>query len=191
MVLCTDPSVSCDDVFDPAIQESITSSRWQVDFSLNNIDAEGWTYAYDFATLNRIGAGDSKPTMNSYVRRRKWRFTEQKASGAAGLDEVTQRNEDRKSKAAEKSRQADKFGGYVPRNKQATPLQASGLTSTGLSGGRSGRNGADQQLDEDSAAGLARLRETDAEIDQGIDSIAQTLDRVANIAGAMREEVHT
>jgi hypothetical protein len=186
LVLCTDPTVPCDDVFDPAIQESITNSRWQVDFSLNGIDADGWTYAYDFATLNRVGAGDSKPTMNSYVRRRKWRFMEQKASAAAGLGDVVQRNEDRKDKAAEKSRQADRFGGYVPRNKTSTPLQASGLTSTGLAG--RGRDSADQQLDEDSAAGLAKIKETDAEIDQGIDQIANTLDRVANIAGAMKEE---
>lgn len=77
LVLCSDTSVSCNDVFEPSQQD--INSRWQIDFSLNGIDAEGWTYAYDFATLNRIGAGENKPKANCYVRRRKWRYTEGKS----------------------------------------------------------------------------------------------------------------
>ena len=33
-------------------------NRWIIDFSLAGIDAEGWTYAYDFAYLNKHGAGE-------------------------------------------------------------------------------------------------------------------------------------
>jgi hypothetical protein len=87
LVLCTDTSVSCDDVFDPALQESIENSKWSVDFSLSGIDAEGWTYAYDFATLNTTGVGDATPKWNSYVRRRKWRFVEKNSGGGSALDE--------------------------------------------------------------------------------------------------------
>ncbi len=87
LVLCTDPTVSCDDVFDPAQQESIENSRWAIDFSLAGIDAEGWTYAYDFATLNKSGAGDSTPKWNSYVRRRKWRYVDKQTSAGGAIDE--------------------------------------------------------------------------------------------------------
>lgn len=102
---------------------------------------------------------------------------------------VQQRNDERKIKAGEKSRQAEKFGGYIPRSKGGSVnLQSSGLASANLAGGR---KGAEQQLDEDSAAGLARVRETDAEIDEGIDNIAQTLDRIAQISTQMYEETNT
>lgn len=99
---------------------------------------------------------------------------------------VSQRNEERKNKAAA-SRQADKFGGYVSRNKNAAALQETGLTSTSLTGGR--RGAADQELDAESAAGLARVKETDAEIDAGIDAISRTMDNIANLSSQMRDEV--
>lgn len=44
MVLCTDPSVAVDDLFDPNIQEKLEFNHWVVDFSLSGIDGEGWTY---------------------------------------------------------------------------------------------------------------------------------------------------
>lgn len=46
-------------------------------------------------------------------------------------------------------------------------------------------------LDEDSAAGLAKLRSKDAEIDAGIDAISRTIDNLANIGAAMKDEVNT
>lgn len=46
-----------------------------------------------------------------------------------------------------------------------------------------------QALDEDSAAGMARLREKDAEIDAGIDSISRTIDNLSSIGSAMKDEV--
>ena len=87
LVLCTDPGMTCDDLFDPAIQESVENSKWAVDFSLTGIDAEGWTYARDFATLNKSGVGDTAPKWDSYVRRRKWRYVEKSLSGSGALDE--------------------------------------------------------------------------------------------------------
>ena len=53
-----------------------------------------------------------------------------------------------------------------------------------------GRNKApDQQLDATSAAGLARLKAEEAEIDAGIDSISKSLDNLANIASTIKDEV--
>jgi hypothetical protein len=57
------------------LQASIPDTRWQVDYSIAEIDAEGWTYGYDFGALNK-GKGERSAKWNSYVRRRKWRFTE-------------------------------------------------------------------------------------------------------------------
>lgn len=68
-------------------------------------------------------------------------------------------------------------------------MNASGLTSAGMMGQGAGRNDPSQTLDEDSAAGLAKLREQDAEIDAGIDQISRTIDNLTNIAGAMKDEV--
>jgi hypothetical protein len=87
LALCTDPNVQCDDLFDPTEQERLTNSKWQVDFSLTGIDAEGWTYAYDFATLNKVGAGDPAPKWNSYVRRRKWRYVDKASGNGTDLNE--------------------------------------------------------------------------------------------------------
>lgn len=86
MVLCTNTSMSCEDAFDPYIQANVPNSSWKVDYSLTGIDAEGWTYAFDFLVLNKNGAGDSAPKWNSYVRRRKWRYSD-KQSGGAAVDE--------------------------------------------------------------------------------------------------------
>lgn len=79
--------------------------------------------------------------------------------------------------------QAEKIG-YVPRQQQAT-LKASGLTSAGMVRGKR----EDQELDEESAAGLAQVHATDAEIDAGITAISGTLDNIAVIATHMRTEV--
>lgn len=97
---------------------------------------------------------------------------------------MSQRNEARKAKAAEKSKNADKIG-YVPRNKQTTNASASGLSSAGMVRGKD----SSQQLDAESAAGLAKLKDEDAEIDAGIDAISKTIDNLNNIAGQMKDEV--
>ena len=52
------------------------------------------------------------------------------------------RNDERKTKASNNSRQAEKIG-YVPRNKQAASMAASGLTSAGMMG-KGGRGDPDQ-----------------------------------------------
>jgi hypothetical protein len=85
MTLCTDPSIGAPDVFDPNALQTAESS-WSIDYSLANIDAEGWTYAFDFATLNRSGTGEVKAKWNSYVRRRKWRYSD-RGKGGGALDE--------------------------------------------------------------------------------------------------------
>lgn len=54
---------------------------------------------------------------------------------------VTARNDERKVKAAANNKHAEKIG-YVPRNKQAASMQASGLSSAGMMG--KGRNDPDQ-----------------------------------------------
>ena len=89
MVLCTDTSIPCNDVFDPVQAEQMENSRWIVDFTLSGIDSDGWTYAFDLKTLNKVGSGDAAPKWNSYVRRRKWRMVDRTGKGgaASGLDE--------------------------------------------------------------------------------------------------------
>jgi hypothetical protein len=57
LVLCTNPTVEAPRIFDPATQSKIADSSWIIDFSLTNIDAEGWTYGGDFGSLNSKGSG--------------------------------------------------------------------------------------------------------------------------------------
>jgi hypothetical protein len=183
-VLCNAPTVTVPDIF-----QKTGGENWMIDYSLSGIDAEGWTYAYDFATLNKTGAGEPKPAWNSYVRRRKWRFQQKKsaASENAAMNEVRERNQARMDKLKPKTggaSQADKIG-YVPRAQQAKMAQ-SGLTNTRMGGVK-----ADEELDEDSAAGLAQLKANDAEIDQGMDRISSALDRIGNIASAMGQETRS
>lgn len=78
LVLVSDPSISADNIFDPKIQGAGTS--WVVDYQALNVDAEGWTYSYDFSTLNKNGTGLNKHGFNTYVRRRKWKYTDKKSS---------------------------------------------------------------------------------------------------------------
>ncbi len=87
LVLCSDPNLTCNDLFDPAVQEKVEKSQWNVDFTLSNLDGEGWTYGYDFASLNKTGAGESSAKWNSYVRRRKWKYADRGGAGSAALNE--------------------------------------------------------------------------------------------------------
>jgi hypothetical protein len=75
------------------------------------------------------------------------------------------------------STQADKIG-YKPRNKG---LSESGLTAT--------KKGAEEGLDEGTRAGLAKLKQNDAEIDESLDDLGNSLDTIAAIAKQMNEEV--
>ena len=49
----------------------------------------------------------------------------------------------------------------------------------------------EEELDADSAEGLAQLKANDKEIDQGIDSISSALDRLAGISSAMNSETRS
>jgi hypothetical protein len=50
------------------------------------------------------------------------------------------------------------------------------------------RKADDQELDEASAAGLARLKAKDEDIDRGIDDISRAIDRIGNMASEIRNE---
>jgi len=52
--LCSNPTIEAPELFVPSVQQSIPNSSWKVDFSLSGIDGDGWTYAYDFASLNKV-----------------------------------------------------------------------------------------------------------------------------------------
>lgn len=71
--------------------------------------------------------------------------------------------------------------GYVPRDKVPI-LVETGLNSRGKSD--------DQELDLDSAEGLARLRAKDAEIDDSLGEVLRVVDNLDNISKAMNEEVN-
>lgn len=80
LVLFADPYTTCNDVFDPYQEATRSDSRWGVDHTVPCIDAEGWSYSFDFLTLNRLGAGEACPKWNSFVRRRKWKYAETPAT---------------------------------------------------------------------------------------------------------------
>ena len=164
------------DLFDPKLQATIPDTRWSVDFSLSDIDAEGWTYGYDSLTLNK-GKGDRQAKWNSYVRRRKWRFTDSSGKNSEAVNEIKARNDARTAKSG--SSQAEKIG-YVPRS------QLKSMAESGFS--KSNKN---EDLDDDSKAGLGRLQQNDSEIDQGLDEISNSLDTLTSISQAMNEEART
>lgn len=66
-------------------------------------------------------------------------------------------------------------------------MTASGLTSTSMAG-KNGRVG--QDLDPNSAEGLAKLKAKDAEIDKGLNVVGNQLDTLGNIARTINEEVN-
>lgn len=74
LVQCADPEKECNDLFDPEIVAKMDNSTWIVDYSASDIDGDGWTYGFDFASLNKDGIGESSAKFNSFVRRRKWRY---------------------------------------------------------------------------------------------------------------------
>lgn len=80
--------------------------------------------------------------------------------------------------------------GYVPRDK--VNLQASGLTSAGMMHSRSALFGAQadpsQDLDDETATRLSKVKQSDADIDRGVDDISRTIDSLARIAGDMGAE---
>lgn len=186
MVLCNDPSMPCTDLFDPQLQEGMEASKWNIDFSLSGIDAEGWTYAYDFATLNKSGAGETAPKWNTYVRRRKWRFLEKTGGGSEALNKVRERNNERYSKQSNSQTGSEKIG-YIPRNKQTKPLATSGLSSAGFVS--KGKRKDQEQLDAESASELRGVKQRDVEIDAGIDAIARQIDNLGSMATTIKDQV--
>jgi hypothetical protein len=183
MTLCSNPSSKAPELFDPA-SHSPGVSKWDIDFNLAGIDHEGWTYAADFAYLNKHGAGSPQPAWNSYARRRKWKYSDK--SGNEVMDGVRTRQKERQSQ-----RQAAAAAANQTQNEKiAAPSRANigNMKSTGYtSAGRNNRN--KEELDQESQDGLARINQKDAEIDQGINIIANELDGLADIANSMKEEV--
>ena len=81
MTLCSNPATKAPQLFDPSNQVSMENSKWAIDFSLAGIDIEGWTYAKDFAYLNKHGAGSPSGGWSDKVRRRKWKYSDTKVHG--------------------------------------------------------------------------------------------------------------
>jgi hypothetical protein len=179
-VLCNDPSLAApDDLFNPELQQD-SDSGWMIDFSLTGIDAEGWTYAYDFNALNTKGVGKPAADWNCYVRRRKWRYNDTRHENAQ-ISEIRERHQQRLEKIRPRNAQGAEKIGYVPRAQQAK-MTASGLTSSVQKINKK------EELDDESAQGLAGLRANDQEINQALEHIGASLDRVGAVAEGMGYE---
>lgn len=117
------------------------------------------------------------------------------------------RNDERKLSNASNHKHIDGVG-YVPRDRQES-IKDTGLTSAGMLSDHETEHEVSivtsptgepnhelcsyilvfQKLDDASAAGLARLQDKDAKIDQGIDRLDHTIDNIAAISSAMKHEV--
>lgn len=186
--LCSNPAIEAPELFVPSIQHTIPNSPWKIDHSLTGIDEEGWTYASDFSSLNKTGVGEAKANWKTYVRRRKWKYTEATLGSSARVADIQARHATRAGKNTNNnntgSTQGEKIG-YVSRQ-QVAGLKQTGLVSSSMM--NKNKNNPDQILDEESAEGLKEVERDDAEIDAGIDSIDSSLDRLNIIAGHMKDE---
>lgn len=63
------------------------------------------------------------------------------------------------------------------------------LKETGLSSNAMGNRKGKEELDDETRAGLGRMQQNDAEIDNGVGLIANSLDNLGKIAEQMNEEV--
>lgn len=85
--LCSNPTVAAQNVFNPkAGKDEGANVNWVIDYSHTGIDGEGWTYAYDNATLIKNNGGESSRKWNQYARRRKWCLEEKKDANSAGVN---------------------------------------------------------------------------------------------------------
>ena len=183
-----DPSIMAPDLFDPAIQHEIPNSRWNIDFSVGGIDADGWTYGKSFESLAKNGGGDAKSGWNSKARRRKWKYIERAGGGTDSMNGIRARQASRQASnmaKAQQSVQAEKIG-FVPRAKGGRVTNVEFKAS-----GHVHANKDDETLDEESKAGLERLNATDREIDDMVDEVSGQLDRLHDMAGAFNEEIRS
>lgn len=186
MVLCSDPTIAAPALFDPLLYSKAIGSNgsnfaagWKIDFTVIGLDAEGWTYAKNYKTLNKRGKSFSSCGLTTYVRRRKWKFEEKK--GNEIFDSILERQNIR----AERCRAANIHGatqsyssiGYTPRG-SASKFKSSGLVRE-----------FNDVPDADTNLQLEQLQSGSIEIDQGIHNISRNLENLANIAGIMGEEV--
>ena len=70
--------------------------------------------------------------------------------------------------------------GYVPRDKVPILMESGAVAK---------KNDDEGDLDLDSADGLAKLRQKDAEIDESLGEVLKVVDNLDNISKAMNEEV--
>ena len=181
LFVCDEPTKQAPDLFDPVIQATLSDTRWHIDFSQPNIDVDGWTYASDFTKLNRGDLGKSAATWKCYVRRRKWKYIERASTTSDAVDTIRARQATRQAGMIADAEQQVRSGakiGYVPRSRQ-TDLQESSRTY---------HDPKRENLDEESKAGLDRISENDRDIDSMLDQTANSLDRLAGLAGAMKDE---
>ena len=180
LFMVEEPTKPAPDLFDPTIQHTITDSKWQIDFSVPNVDVDGWTYAADFNTLNKNQTGDATASWRHYARRRKWKYIERQSSSSDVLMGIRSRQAQREAgiqSRAQESHQSSKIG-FVPRSRQTDMTE----------GSRSYVDPKDENLDEESQAGLDRLAENDKDIDSMLEQTANSLDRLGGLAAAMGDE---
>lgn len=181
-VLYANPSLETSVAFDPEYAAVTKGSPWVIDYTLSSIDALGWTYGSDFKTLDANGSGAPKALWNSYVRRRKWRHESKNTETAAVVKEVQQRNQERLNARTGSPVKRGSFSGAP------VALQDTGYTSSVVTA-RAGKTS--QKLDDESQAGLDRIQQNDADIDEGLAAISGSLDTIFAMSSAMKEEVTT
>jgi hypothetical protein len=182
LFFCDRPDTQAPDLFVPSLVHTVPDCKWTVDFSASSgLDSDGWTYANSFDYLNKHGFGESSSKWNSYVRRRKWKFIQRQSASGDAVTAIRSRQAERQAGMSAKhvSSQGEKIG-FVARSHGGGGANA---TSTG-------RTSVDQDenLDEESKGGLSRLQENDKELDSMLDAAAESLDRLAGLSAAMKDE---
>ena len=170
------------DLFDPETQHSIPDGKWNIDYSISNVDPDGFTYGNSFEQLDK-GSGSSSKNWRTYVRRRKWKYVERINSLGGEVSNVRARQAEREKErlaSSQKSALAAKIG-FAPRSK--IDLKESGFTTISNNGETDDEN----NLDDESKAGLQRIKQNDLEIDAMLDQTVASLDRISALSNAMGE----
>ena len=169
------------DLFDPEIQNSIPDGKWNIDYSTSNVDPDGFTYGNSFEQLDK-GSGSSSKNWRTYVRRRKWKYVERVTNLGGEVSSVRARQAEREKErliSSQKSALAAKIG-FAPRIK--IDLKESGFTTI-----TNKKNDDEKDLDNESKAGLQRIKQNDLEIDAMLDQTVASLDRISALSNAMGE----
>jgi hypothetical protein len=164
-----DTSIKCDYLFDPDLIIKNPNTKWKIDYFIENIDKDGWTYMNKLQILNN-STSSNKDNWNVNLRRRKWCLNDNDILKNVHISDIVNRSNTMKNNNINQNKNNNI---YQNKNNNININLIDSQT---------------QIREHESNKDLEKINIKNSKIDEGIFQISNQIDKLLNLTTEIKEE---